>query len=451
VAEVTSIVRDRGRALGVVIAVVMSAALVSAPMAFGAGDPVASGTFKLKLSGGFKKQLKRNHVRMKPMKFFKIKPNGSNLDPTTGAGVLKLGKVTFKKGGKKLVFKNAKATLGANGGKGSVSGTAKGNNAKIFRLKGGTLARNGFGATLTGIKAKFLKGAAKKINKALELNSLHPGKVGKASASEQPKTVAVTGGTAFVDIPTGYLPASGFVPGSGQDPNTVAAKQPSHCISPVNGVEAIAPAEVGSTLHPNANVPLPTGVSARFKFPVTGGTVGPTGTAGAIELGGGVRLQTGVGILPSPPFPPGTPDTFVFPQASNCAGETPGESTSNSVLNTTNLGPNLGLGNVQSHVVFGGLQPGCNQTGQPPTCPTAVFSGDKGIAIGQLINLSGVTVAADPTAKTVSINGGLITNNALTAVTLSGLFPNATDPADSTKDWADGDKFGVSTLNVTTR
>src|SRR4051812_29760538 len=163
VTEVTSIVRHRRRGL-VVVAVAMSAAFLTSPMAFGAGDPVSSGTFKLKLSKSFKKQLKHNHVKMKPKKF-SIR-GGSNLDPITGAGLLRLGKVTFKGGGRKYAVKNLKATLGASGGKGSVAGTAKGGvHVKLFRLKGGRLARNGFGADLTGVNAEFLKGAVKKINK----------------------------------------------------------------------------------------------------------------------------------------------------------------------------------------------------------------------------------------------------------------------------------------------
>ena len=144
---VTSIVRDRGRALGVVVAVTVSAALLTAPMAFGAGDPVASGTFKLKLSGGFKKQLKQNHVKLKPAKFG-LK-GGSQIDPTTGAGTLFLGKVTFKKGGKKYAIKNAKATLGASGGKGKLAGKAKGGvTVKLFKLSGGTLAKLNLGLAL---------------------------------------------------------------------------------------------------------------------------------------------------------------------------------------------------------------------------------------------------------------------------------------------------------------
>jgi hypothetical protein len=387
-------------------------------MAFGAGDPVASGTFSLKLSKGFKKQLKKNHVKLKPKKY--TLKEGSQIDPTTGAGTLFLGKVTFKKGGKKYVIKNSKATLGASGAKGKLAGKAKGGvTVKLFKLSGGTLARNGFGADLTGVKAKLLKGAAKKINKALGLDSLHPAKAGTASTSEQPKTVQVTGGFVFVDIPASFL----------SDPSTTANKNASHCVG-LGGVQAIEPGRLRTALGGDTSFPLGAGNLARFRFDVTGGTVGPAGNAGAFQVAGGLRLLTGgAGIDPA------------------CAGEPVGLTTSHSILNVTELAPNLGLGNVQSHVVFGGTQPGCNLTGQTATCPTAVFPGDKGIAIGQKISLIGATVTPDATAKTVGISGALITNNALSALTLSGLFPDAS----GTHPFADGDKFGLTTASLNTR
>jgi hypothetical protein len=422
VTVVTSIVRDRGRVLGVAAVVAMAAALLTAPMAFGAGDPVSSGTFNLKLSKSFKKQLKKNHVKLKPKKFG-LK-GGSTLDPTTGAGTLFLGKMTFKKGHHKYVIKDTKAVLGASGGKGNLAGKAKGGvKVKVFKLSGGTLARSGFGADLTGVKAKFLKGAAKKINKALGLHSLHPGKAGSLSTSEQPKTVQVTGGFVFVDIPLSFL----------SDPTTTANKNPFHCVS-VGGVQPIAPGRLRTVLGGDTSFPLGAGNLARFRFDVNpGGTVGPAGNAGAFSVQGGLRLLTGTAG-------PGSVDP-------NCAGETIGPTTSHSILDVTELAPNLGLGNVQSHVVFGGTQPGCNLMGQTASCPTAVFPGDKGIAIGQTINLTGATVAADPTAKTVAISGALIANNALSAGTLSSLFPDAS----GTHPFADGDKFGITTANLTTR
>jgi len=179
VAQVTSIERDRGREIGIVVILVVSVALLSAPTAFGAGDPVASGTLSFKRSSGFKHQLKSNHVKLKP-KAFSIKV-GSSVDPITGAGTLKLGKITFKKGNKKVVYGSAKATLGANGGKGNI----KGSGGKVFSLSGGTVVRNGFGATVSGVKVKLLKGAAKKINRKLELHSLHKGSAGSLGVAEQ--------------------------------------------------------------------------------------------------------------------------------------------------------------------------------------------------------------------------------------------------------------------------
>ena len=187
---VTSIAKDRGRAFGIAIALAASAALVASPAAFGAGDPVATGNFKLKLGGAFKAQLNANGVKMKPKS---LKFKSGSLNPITGGGSLELKKkLTFKKGNKKLVYSKLQVKLGANGKKGNI----RGSKGKIFQLKGGKLVRNGFGADLTGVKVKFLKSAAKKINKKLDLNSLHQGSAGKVSFSEQPETVEVLGGTA---------------------------------------------------------------------------------------------------------------------------------------------------------------------------------------------------------------------------------------------------------------
>jgi hypothetical protein len=102
---------------------------------------------------------------------------------------------------------------------------------------------------------------------------------------------------------------------------------------------------------------------------------------------------------------------------------------------------------VQSNAIIAGTTPGCTTTPPIPGC--GVFPGDKGIAIGQVIDVSGVTVAANSTAHTVDINGGLIRNNATSSLVLNGLFPNAS--GNGALDFADGDKFGFSSLSVTTR
>ena len=170
----------------------------------------------MKVSGGFKGQLKSNGVKMKPAK---LTLQSGDVDPTTGAADLKLNKkITFKLTGKgikkctrkadsKKKAKQCKAGVVYKNLKGSLPGNVKGSSGKLFSLGAATVARNGFGADLSGIKVKFLKSAAKKINKKLQLNSLHASSFGTASLSYQPQTVGVTGGTVLVKVPHTYAPA----------------------------------------------------------------------------------------------------------------------------------------------------------------------------------------------------------------------------------------------------
>jgi hypothetical protein len=381
----------------------MVGALLSAQTAFGAGDPVASGTFSIKLSSGFKHQLKKNHVKLKP-KVFTIKTARSSVDPITGASTLNLGKITFKKGSKKVVYSNATATLGANGAKGRV----KGSTGKLFSLKGGTVTRNGFGATVSGVKVKLLKGAAKKINKKLGLHSLHKGSAGKVTVAEQPSTVQIVSGTATVK------PAP--PPILGGPAVSVTAKLQFHCIDPPSGVVPIQ----GATQDA-----LPDGT---FHFPVTGGTVGPTGKDGVLLLSGGVQLSSGAGTAGGL--------SALFPQPGSCSS-TP-NTTPAMQLQQADLAPNLLLGNVGATV---------NLTKNP----AGVLGNPQGpfVAIGQVIDTSKETVVADPTAKTVKIAGAEIRNNATSSLTLNLLFPNKSGTASN--DFADGDDFGTATLTVKTR
>jgi hypothetical protein len=357
---VTSIARDRGRAIGVALALAILAALLLAPLASGAADPIQSGKLTLKLSSSFKKQLKKNHVSMKPTNFT---INGGTLDPATGAGTVNLkGKLTFKKGGKKVVYSKLKATLGKNG-------NIKGKAGKVFSLKGGKVTRNGFGANITNVKLKFLKSAAKKINKSLGLHSLKQGNAGKATANNvQPSEVTLVSGTSTLSPDFGTF-----------------AKFANHCVDPTGtgstGTPGIAPVAPATAIAGPA-----------FQFPVTGGTVGLTGQSGAIQGAGGIQITQNINVNVS---------------GSNCnlvVGATP------NVLTQDQLVVDLNSKQVQAHIVIA-------NTGQ------AALDGDKGTAFIGTIDLSGAQVTTDAATRHITIKNAVAAFNATSALVLNGVFP----------------------------
>jgi hypothetical protein len=361
VAKVTSRSNVRLRSFGIVLAVVATTALVASPVAFGAEDTVASGKLALKYSSGFKKQLKKNGVKLKP-KSFSI--NGGKLDPTTGTGTVNLkGKLTFKKGGKKLVYKKLTAKLGSGG-------FIKGSSGKVFKVKGGKVARNGFGANVTGLKLSFLKSAAKKVNKKLELDSLKKGKAGTASANNvQPEEVTLTSGSSELkpDLAT-------------------FAKFAHHCISPLTGgttgtvgILPIAPAT--STAAPS------------FVFPVSGGDISPTGTSGAANSSGGIQITENI-LNDNAPAP-----------GSNCSAINLGTA---SQIKQTDLVLDLTTKQIQAHILISGTE-------------STLLDGDKGVAFIGTIAPGAVTT--NPSTRTVSFTDAPAAFNATSAQVLNGSFP----------------------------
>jgi hypothetical protein len=187
-----------------------------------------------------------------------------------------------------------------------------------------------------------------------------------------------------------------------------------HCINAAaGGVSAVAPATL-------ALVPAP-GLLARFTFPITGGTISPAGTDGVIQQSGGVQIANNLG--------PSVGHT-----------DCPAASPVKTLLTQSDFAVNLGLNNIQAHVVIGGSNPP-NFLGGP---------GDKGLAIGQTIDPTGVTVSADPATHTISVSGGVIKNNDAATLTLNSLFPTNTQGV-SNLAFANGDTFGRPSLTVTVR
>lgn len=364
---------------GLLVALLLVGALAFAPTAFAAGDPVANGSFHLKLSRSFHNQLRRNGVAMKP-KVFTVEQG--SIDPITGTGTLTLkGKLRFKHDHKKVVYKKVTARLGSNG-------VLKGGGVKLFNLTGGTVVRNGFGADLSGVKASFRKGAAKKINKKLGLHSLHRARAGSLSVSEQPQTVEVTGGDVHV-VPDPTLTA-----GSG----TVASKLLAHCVLGLTGVSVIGP----GIKNPPAGEPS-------FDFPVTGGTISPEGTDGVVDQAGGIQVANG-GV------------------GGSCASSTGVN------LQQTNFANNLLSNYISSHVVI---------VGSVPTV------GDQGVLIGSNLNASNATVSANPDHHSVTVNGTVIRINKGSALVLNQTF--AQPSYNASMEFVSGDLFGTVDLTATTR
>ncbi|MDQ2939656.1 MAG: hypothetical protein M3R23_03900, partial [Actinomycetota bacterium] len=316
------------------------------------------------------------------MKLKVVSVKQGSIDPITGTGTLTLkGKLRFKHDHKKVVYKKVTARLGSNG-------VLKGGGVKLFDLTGGTVVRNGFGADLSGVKASFRKGAAKKINTKLGLHSLHRARAGSLSVSEQPQTVEVTGGDVHV-VPDPTLTA-----GSG----TVASKLLAHCVLGLTGVSVIGP----GIKNPPAGAPS-------FDFPVTGGTISPEGTDGVVDQAGGIQIANG-GV------------------GGSCASSTGVN------LQQTNFANNLLSNYISSHVVI---------VGSVPTV------GDQGVLIGSNLNATNATVSANPDHHSVTVNGTVIRINKGSALVLNQTF--AQPSYNASMEFVSGDLFGTVDLTVTTR
>lgn len=359
------------------IALSLAAVLLLAPDAFGAGDPVRTASFQLKLSTAFKTQLKKHGVAITPTSF---SAKSGAIDPITGVGSLSLaGSLRFEHGDKKAVYRHLAVTLGPGG-------VLKGNGTKLFSLRGVTAKRNGFGADVSGLNIRFLKSAAKKLRRKLDLNSLPAGRAGSFTASEQPQTVEVLSGTASV------TPALG--------PGSLSSKLAAHCVDPNAGVSAIAPGT------------QPGGPGTTNFFPISFGTISPSGFDGVIQQTGGIQLANG-----GPGLPSGCP-------ASN-----------NLTIRLSDLSADLRYRTVSSQASISG-------SGSP--------LGNIDAPISFPIDISDAWLNPDLQALTVTTNGSVIRIDSAAAYFLNLLLPQP-PPGDPSMQFADGDVFGTAGFTAQVR
>ncbi len=365
--------------------------LATAAPAHAAGDPIANGTFQLQVGGSVKKQLKKAHATVSSSS---LTIQQGSVDPTSGQGELTLaGQVRFKRGHKKMSFGRLTATLGPNG-------ALLSNKQPLFSLSGGSVTRNGFGADLGGVKLKLRKPAARKIKRKLGLRSLHAGSAGSVSVSEQPQTVQLTGGTAVVNAYPNTVPGS------------VAAKLSFHCVDSIAGVTVRAPAT------------QPGGLLTPYHFPITGGTISPSGDDGLIQQAGGLTIANTHPAPSASGFPSGCKTNAPSPPPLAQLAET---DFAFDLLNRT----------VKSHVLIS----------NHPTQP----NGDQGVVVQANLDSSNLVVNVDPEAHTATATGAVIRINAGTALYLNQVFPQPLANFDASREFAAGDLFATADVSATIR
>jgi hypothetical protein len=349
-------------------------------------------------------------IQLQNSRGLKLKPKsitmpitGGAVDPVDGSGDVQVkGGLKAKRGRAKAQVKITTLTLGANGGLGSV--TVKVNKdfvSNFARLSGGTVARSGWGATISNVRATITGRGAKALNKAFFPKQ---GKGARKSARGR-----VKGGQPFGTIAsiTTDPRSVEVVPGSGEleltvdtgMSGTLFSKLDDHCIDPLmNGVVPIAPAETG---------PLPT----IYHFPVSGGSVAPDFSAGELLTAGGQTITKNSTIL------------------------TPGACTSNppptgSQLKSTDFG-----------VAFDQ-----NALRAIATLPSGTVLPRAPLGA---IDFSTGTRSVDPSTKTVTITDATVSLADLAAPLLNQNFPNQSGTA--SEDFATGDAIGTITLTAELR
>lgn len=249
-----------------IAATALIALLAFAPIASATPDPVASGSATVTLNSSWTKYLKTFGITIQKVSPAKLKGQkatftvtGGEMDPTNGLGSLTLGGgLKFKAGKKTATVKG----LVLDSAKNVLTGKVGGKKVKLGKTAGLSFSRSGFGVKITLKKLKLESAGAKQLNKALGFSKGTPKPflanklIGKAGAEDQPSTTAI-------------LPANNLVyTGS----TSLLEKLKNVAV----GIETISPTTAAAPV---------------FTSPITGGTVGPTATAGTIMSGGGLKLN----------------------------------------------------------------------------------------------------------------------------------------------------------------
>src|SRR6201994_2229416 len=330
--ESTRLGRARGKILPAAIAATaLLAMLVIAPFASAASNPIASGTTTLTINNGLLKSAKQIGIKITPVKPAKIKGSkatfavtGGEVEATTGAGT-----VTHS-GGLKIAWGKKSVTLKSftvsTSGK-SLSAKIGGKTVKVATLTGVSATRLGFGNGITAKKVKLTKAGANALNKKLT-----PAPT-KTKVKKNGKTIVKTVKVAPPFKANTVLGSSNTEVEVGTD--NVLAKE-----SMVFNGDATL---LGKLADVGVKIELisPTTASGTtFTSPISGGTIAPNGSTGAVNSSGGLKL---VQNLPQGPSTSITLANIGVDLAAKTAGvevigESNAETEGKKPLNVGNLG-----------------------------------------------------------------------------------------------------------------
>lgn len=415
--DVTQPARGRGTMPSVVATIAALVALLAfAPFASAASDPLASGTTTITINKGLFKKLKKNGVKVLKVSPASVKGrnvalpvSAGSLDPLTGAGTIEhSGGIKFKHGKRKAVVNTFVLETTTSSLKAKVAGKSM----KLATVKGMTVARNGFGANVSITGLKLTGKAAKQLNKKLGFTGKKSSSNKRASASgstaplfkanqslgssvseTQPKTVTV--------LPTG----------STELKLSAAALEKLKKVGPPPG-ETEGPFAVKLSTVPPTSI-ISAGPPPTLGFPISGGTISPTASAGILQTIGGLKLTQ------------------------NLEAVAKGVTT----LTMANIWIDLGAKTATVEVTI-----------ENPKTPEANL-GNLGRSSIADIQLTGATITSNPSSHTVSVQNATATLQAVTAETLNSVFitPIEKATAEPQEKFAAGDLLGNFSFTALTQ
>jgi hypothetical protein len=320
------------------VAIVASALLtmlVIAPLASAAtSDPISSGTTTLTINSALSKKAKKAGIKVTAVKPTKIKGTkttfpvtGGEVEMPTGAGfVTHSGGLKITWGKKSVTLKGLTVSTTAK----SLSAKIGGKTVKVASLTGTTVARLGFGASITAKKLKLTAAGAKALN-----SKLTPAPT-KTKVKKNGKTI-----TKIVKVQP-PLKANMVLGGSitEVEPETVNVL-PTGSLT-FNGDEGLLKklADVETKVE---TISPTTSAGVVFTSQISGGTISPLGTSGSVNSSGGLKLVQNLTQGPSTTITLGSigVDLAAKTATVEVIGESNAESEGKKPLNVSNLGRSI--------------------------------------------------------------------------------------------------------------